>query len=119
MLLNSDCIASLTFPLTAGVLTGRSTCPLCGALIELGYGGRIPSHPPFHQPRLGKPSTVETQGDYEELLQRIARAYSQIEILRLEPPSPKRDHALALLGEAHAQALMTLRESTERRLGAS
>ena len=44
MVRDTDCAASLTFSAT-GEPYGRSTCPVCGAPIELGYGGRIPVHP--------------------------------------------------------------------------
>jgi hypothetical protein len=45
MLLDVNCIASLTFPPEVGELDGPSICPVCCAPIELGYGGRIPTHP--------------------------------------------------------------------------
>ena len=45
MLRDTDCVASLTFAATVGEPDGRTVCPACGALVELGYGGRIPVRP--------------------------------------------------------------------------
>jgi hypothetical protein len=50
------------------------------------------------------------EADYVELLQRIEQACEQIEALREEPPSPKRDAALALLEAVHAHAILALRQ---------
>jgi hypothetical protein len=50
------------------------------------------------------------EADYAELLQRIEQACEQIEALRQEPSSPKRDAALALLEAVHVRAILALRQ---------
>jgi hypothetical protein len=50
------------------------------------------------------------QDAYTDLLLRIESAYRQIEALRAEPPSPKRDSALKLLEAAHSGAILALRQ---------
>jgi hypothetical protein len=54
--------------------------------------------------------TAQPDDGYSELLHRIEEAQEQIEALRREPPSPKRDTALALLEEAHARAIFAVRQ---------
>ena len=51
-----------------------------------------------------------TEARYAQMLDRINEAHELIERLREGPDTPKRRAALAMLAEAHARAILLLRD---------
>jgi len=41
------CAGSFTVPPGGGLPSGLGTCAACGAVVQLGYAGRIPLHAPL------------------------------------------------------------------------